>query len=43
MVDVPGEPARVEKFHKLASKYGWTKGKFFTLVQAPSQTGHFPD
>ncbi len=43
MVDVPGEPARIEKFYKLAAKYGWTKGKFFTLVQAPSLTGHFPD
>lgn len=43
MVDVPGEPARIEKFYKLAAKYGWTKGKFFTLVQAPSRTGHFPD
>lgn len=43
MVDVPGEPARIEKFYKLAAKYGWTKGKFFTLIQAPSRTGHFPD
>lgn len=43
MVDVPGEPARIEKFYKLAAKYGWTKGKFLTLVQAPSRTGHFPD
>lgn len=43
MVDVPGEPNRIEKFYKLAAKYGWTKGKFFTLAQAPSLTGHFPD
>ncbi len=43
MVDTPGEPARIEKFYKLAAKYGWTRGKFFTLIQQPSLTGSIPD
>jgi hypothetical protein len=42
MVDTPGEPERLEKFFKVAAKYGWTKGQFFTLVQEPSQRGATP-
>ena len=43
MVATPGEPARIEKFYKLAAKYGWSRGKFITLIQQPSQTGSIPD
>ena len=43
MIDTPGEPGRIEKFYKLAAKYGWSRGKFITLIQAPSRTGCIPD
>lgn len=43
MIDTPGEPERIEKFYRLASKYGWSGGKFITLVQQPSLTGSIPD
>jgi hypothetical protein len=43
MVDTPGEPTRIQKFHVLAAKYGWTRGQFFTLVQLPAPAGNYPD
>lgn len=42
MVDTPGEPARLAKFHRIAAKYGWTKGQFITLAHEPSQKGFRP-
>ncbi|MDZ4834089.1 MAG: HAD family hydrolase [Candidatus Melainabacteria bacterium] len=42
MIDTPGEPERLKKFHSVTSKYGWTKGQFFTLVQSNSQRGWKP-
>lgn len=42
MVDTPGEPERIQKFHRIVSKYGWGKGRYFTLVQAPSPLGAKP-
>lgn len=42
MVDTPGEPQRLKKFQSVTSKYGWTKGQFFTLVQSPSRNGWKP-
>ena len=42
MVDTPGEPARLQKFHSVTSKYGWTRGQFFTLVQEQSKLGAKP-
>jgi hypothetical protein len=42
MVDTPGEPQRIAKFYELANKYGWTKGKFFTLKQSPSKKDFLP-
>jgi hypothetical protein len=43
MIDTPGEPDRIEKFYRMAAKYGWSGGKFITLIQHPSQTGSVPD
>lgn len=42
MIDTPGEPGRLKKFQSVTSKYGWTKGQFFTLVQSPSRNGWKP-
>jgi hypothetical protein len=42
MIDTPGEPKRLEKFQSVTSKYGWTRGQFFTLVQSPSRLGAKP-
>ncbi len=42
MVDTPNEPARLAKFQKVADKYGWTPGQFFTLKQSPSSCGNMP-
>lgn len=42
MIDTPGEPERLSEFQAIASKYGWTRGKFFTLVQKPSLAGRYP-
>ncbi len=42
MINTPGEPGRIEKFHSVASKYGWTKGQFFTLHQLASVLGAKP-
>ncbi|HEY9774564.1 MAG TPA: hypothetical protein V6C81_12245 [Planktothrix sp.] len=42
MVDVPGEPARVKNFFYVADRYGWGKGKFFTLVQSAPAKGRLP-
>ncbi len=42
MVNTPGEPNRLATFHKVASKYGWTRGQFITLDQEPSKTGFRP-
>lgn len=43
MINTPGEPARLEKFLAVASKYGWTVGQFITLDHSPSKTGYRPD
>ena len=43
MINTPGEPARLEKFLAVASKYGWTVGQFITLDHGPSKTGFRPD
>ncbi len=43
MINTPGEPARLEKFLAVASKYGWTVGQFITLDHSPSKTGFRPD
>ena len=43
MINTPGEPARLEKFLAVASKYGWTVGQFITLDHGPSKTGYRPD
>jgi hypothetical protein len=43
MVDTPGEPDRIKKFYPVAAKYGWTRGQFFTLIQAASQSGAIPE
>ncbi len=43
MINTPGEPARLEKFLAVASKYGWTVGQFITLDHRPSKTGYRPD
>jgi hypothetical protein len=42
MIDTPGEPGRIQKFYKVATKYGWSRGSFFTLVQSPSAQGRLP-
>lgn len=42
MVQTPFAPERLEKFYKLAAKYGWTKGQFFTLIQHPAMLGNLP-
>jgi hypothetical protein len=42
MVDTPGEPERLQKFLRVAAKYGWTAGQFFTLVPEPSVAGVKP-
>jgi hypothetical protein len=42
MIDTPGEPGRLKKFQSVTSKYGWTRGQFFTLVQVPSRQGWKP-
>lgn len=42
MIDTPGEPERLKKFQSVVSKYGWTKGQFFTLVQRASTLGWKP-
>jgi len=42
MIDTPGEPKRLEKFQAVTSKYGWTRGQFFTLVQQQSKLGAQP-
>ncbi|MBP9093974.1 hypothetical protein KBI23_23330 [bacterium] len=43
MINTPSEPARLEKFVAVASKYGWTVGQFITLDHSPSKTGYRPD
>jgi hypothetical protein len=42
MVNTPGEPKRVEKFYRVAAKYGWMRGQFITLDHEPSQLGFKP-
>jgi hypothetical protein len=42
MIDTPGERDRITAFYKLAAKYGWTRGQFFTLKQKPSESGALP-
>jgi hypothetical protein len=42
MVNTPGAPQRIEKFYKVADKYGWTPGQFFTLMQRDSLAGNMP-
>lgn len=43
MVNTPGAPDRIKKFHALASRYGWTKGQFITLNHSPSKSGAVPE
>lgn len=43
MVNTPGKPERIKKFYSIASKYGWTLGKYFTLEQSPSRSGNMPE
>lgn len=43
MIDTPGEPDRLVSFQAVAAKYGWTKGKYITLVQQPSLSGRVPE
>jgi len=42
MVDTPGEPDRLKKFQSVVLKYGWGKGRYFTLAQSPSRLGAKP-
>jgi hypothetical protein len=43
MIDTPGEPERLREFQAAASKYGWTRRKYFTLIQKPSLSGRYPE
>lgn len=43
MVDTPDRPQRIKKFYSVAAKYGWTLGKFFTLLHSPSRSGSMPE
>lgn len=42
MVNTPGEPGRIEKFYRIAAKYGWLRGQFFTLHHEESRLGFKP-
>ncbi len=43
MVDTPDEPERIQRFYRVAAKYGWTRGQFFTLGQERSVSGRLPE
>ena len=42
MVNTPGKPERIEKFYRVAARYGWAPGQFFTLEQSPAEQGNMP-
>lgn len=42
MIDTPGEPERLKKFQSVASKYGWSKGRYFTVAHSASSRGWKP-